>query len=317
MMKPILVSGIQPSGSLHIGNYLGALKNFVDLQNSEKYDCFFFIADLHALTEYKSKKELEENMRELMASFLAAGISPKKSTLFVQSKIPAHANLAWIFNTITSIGELERMTQYKDKTSRGIPTTTGLFDYPVLMAADILIYKAGVVPVGDDQDQHLEFTRTLARSFNNKFGNTFPESKVVHTKTPRVMSLDDPTKKMSKSVPGGCLFLNDAPAVIQKKIARAVTDSETAIAYDPDSRPGISNLILIYAEIVETPPAKIVKKYEGKGYAEFKKDLAKLLIKKLEPFRVGRSDLPGRSDLEAVFARGRIRASKIAEKNLA
>ena len=316
-MKPILVSGIQPSRSLHIRNYFGALKNFVELQNSGKYECFFFIADLHALTEYKSKKELEENTRELMASFLAAGLSAKKSTLLVQSQIPSHANLAWIFNTITSMGELERMTQYKDKTSRGIPTTAGLFDYPVLMAADILIYKAGVVPVGDDQDQHLEFTRTLARSFNNKFGNTFSEPKVVHTKTPRVMSLDDPTKKMSKSVPGGCLFLNDAPAVIQKKIARAVTDSETAIAYDPDSRPGISNLILIYAEIVETPPAKIVKKYEGKGYAEFKKDLAKLLIKKLEPFRVERSDLLRRSDLDAVFARGSIRASKIAEKTLA
>jgi len=325
MMKPILVSGIQPSGSLHIGNYLGALKNFVELQNSEKYDCFFFIADLHALTEYKSKKELEENMRELMASFLAAGISPKKSTLFVQSKIPAHANLAWIFNTITPMGELERMTQYKDKSSRGIPTTAGLFDYPVLMAADILIYKAVVVPVGDDQDQHIELTRTLARSFNSKFGKTFLEPKVVHTKTPRVMSLDNPTQKMSKSSPNGCLFLTDTPDIIRKKIARAVTDSEKTIAYAPDTRPGISNLIQIFSELAcpvakfygtEASPSEIVKKYQAKNYAEFKRDLAELIIKKLEPFRVERSDLRRRSDLDAVFARGAKTASKIAEKTL-
>ncbi|MDP3725537.1 MAG: tryptophan--tRNA ligase, partial [Nanoarchaeota archaeon] len=275
-MKPILVSGIQPSGSLHIGNYLGALKNFVDLQNSEKYECFFFIADLHALTEFKSKKELEENTRELMISYLAAGLDPKKSTLFLQSQAPAHANLAWILNTITPMGELERMTQYKDKTSRGIPTTAGLFDYPVLMAADILIYKTAVVPVGDDQDQHVELTRTLARSFNNKFGNTFPEPKVVHTKTPRIMDLNMPGAKMSKSSPKGCLFLNDSPETIREKIQRATTDSHVSVEYyeNDTQRIGMSNLVKIFAEFIEASPEKIVKKYQGKGYAEFKRDLA-------------------------------------------
>ena len=298
---------------------MGALKNFVELQNSGKYDCFFVIVDLHSLTEYKSKKELEKNTEELMASFLAAGLSPKKSTLLVQSQIPAHANLAWILNTITPMGELERMTQYKDKVSRGIPTTAGLFDYPVLMAADILIYKSAIVPVGDDQDQHLELTRTLARSFNGKFGKTFLEPKVVHTKTPRVMSLDDPTKKMSKSSPAGCLFLTDTPDIIRKKISRAVTDSETTIAYAPDSRPGISNLITIYAEFIEATPNDVVKKYQNKGYAEFKKDLAELIIKKLEPFQKNMKKLsPERSRrVTEIFKKGSVIANKIAEKTLA
>lgn len=313
MKKQVLVSGIQPSGSLHIGNYLGALKNFVELQNSGRYDCFFFIADLHSLTEGPSPKDQKKSTEELVANFLAAGLDPKKSTLFLQSRIPEHAELGWIFNTITPMGELERMTQYKDKVSRGISANAGLFDYPVLMAADILIYKASIVPVGDDQDQHLELTRQVARNFNKKFGKTFTEPKAVHTKAPRIMSLDNPTQKMSKSSPKGCLFLTDSPEAIKEKIARAVTDSEKTIAYAPETRPGVSNLITIYAEFAKTTPAEIMSKYKNKGYADFKADLAKLIAEKLSSFREKRVS---RAQAEKIFTSGTIKARKIAEKTL-
>lgn len=313
MPKPTLVSGVQPSGSLHIGNYLGALKNFVDLQNAGKYDCFFFIADLHSLTEGPSPKDQKKSTGELMINFLAAGLDPKKSTLFLQSRIPEHTELGWIFNTIIPMGELERMTQYKDKVSRGISANAGLFDYPVLMAADILIYKASIVPVGDDQDQHLELTRTVARNFNKKFGKTFAEPKAVHTKAPRIMSLDNPTQKMSKSSPKGCLFLTDSPEVMKEKIARAVTDSEKTIAYAPETRPGVSNLITIYAEFAKTTPAEIVSKYNSKGYADFKADLAKLIAEKLSRFREKRV---GGAQAEKIFSSGTAKAQKIAQKTL-
>ncbi|MDP2704659.1 MAG: tryptophan--tRNA ligase [bacterium] len=321
MTKPILVSGIQPSGTLHIGNYLGALKNFVELQNSGKYDCFFFIADLHSLTEGPSPKDQEKSVGELMVNFLAAGLDPKKSTLFLQSRIPEHTELGWIFNTITPMGELERMTQYKDKVSRGISANAGLFDYPVLMAADILIYKASIVPVGDDQDQHLELTRTVARNFNKKFGQTFAEPKAVHTKAPRIMSLDNPEQKMSKSSPKGCLFLTDSPEAIREKIARAVTDSETTIAYAPETRPGVSNLVTIFSEFAcpepgrraETTPNDIVKKYKGKGYADFKTALAKLTAEKLSMFREKRVS---KVQAEKIFISGTMKARKIAEVTL-
>lgn len=313
MKKQVLVSGIQPSGSLHIGNYLGALKNFVELQNSGRYDCFFFIADLHSLTEGPSPKDQKKSTEELVVNFLAAGLDPKKSTFFFQSRIPEHTELGWIFNTITPMGELERMTQYKDKVSRGISANAGLFDYPVLMAADILIYKASIVPVGDDQDQHLELSRTVARNFNKKFGKTFHEPKAVHTKAPRIMSLDNPTQKMSKSSPKGCLFLIDSPEAIREKIARAVTDSEKTIAYAPETRPGISNLIQIFSELVEEKPQEIVKKYNGKGYADFKADLAKLIAEKLSLFREKRVS---RAQAEKIFASGTAKARKIAQKTL-
>lgn len=312
-MKPILVSGIQPSGSLHIGNYLGALKNFVELQNSGTYDCFFFVANLHSLTEGPSPKEQKKSTEELMVNFLAAGLDAKKSTLFLQSSIPEHTELGWIFNTITPMGELERMTQYKDKVARGISANAGLFDYPVLMAADILIYKASIVPVGDDQDQHLELTRTVARNFNKKFGQTFAEPKAVHTKAPRIMSLDNPMQKMSKSSPKGCLFLTDSPATITAKIKRATTDSESTIGYDTKNRPGISNLVTIFAELVEAPPTEIVKKYRGKGYADFKTDLAKLITEKLSRFREKQIS---KAAAEKIFTSGTTKARKIAEITL-
>ncbi|MDP3947578.1 MAG: tryptophan--tRNA ligase [bacterium] len=247
MSKPVLISGIQPTGSLHIGNYLGALKHFVELQNSGTYECYFFIADYHSLTEAFTKEEKERQVLDLTATFLAAGLDPKRSTLFIQSHVPASTELAWILSTLTPLGELRRMTQFKEKGGEQEQANVGLFTYPVLMAADILLYDAKVVPVGEDQLQHLELARTLARKFNAKFGETFVEPKALMTSVPRLMGLKNPEKKMSKSDPTGCLFLDDAPEAIRKKVMGAVTDSGGAVAYDPKQRPGISNLVLIYA----------------------------------------------------------------------
>jgi tryptophanyl-tRNA synthetase len=289
MPKPILISGIQPTGRLHLGNYLGALKNFVELQNSGKYECYFFIADLHALTENPKTKDLSVNIINLAADFLAAGLNPKKSTIFIQSQVPACTELAWIFNTIIPIGELERMTQYKEKksliASHKSFVNIGLLTYPLLMAADILLYDAEFVPVGEDQLQHLEITRTLARKFNSRYGKTFVEPQALLTKTPRLMSLNDPIKKMSKSQSEGCLFLDDSPKEIETKIKRAVTDSGSEIKYNAQNKPGISNLLSIYEALSDLPIKKLEDKYRGKGYGEFKSELAKIVIDSLKPFR--------------------------------
>jgi tryptophanyl-tRNA synthetase len=313
MPKPILISGIQPTGKLHLGNYLGALKNFVELQNSNKYHCHFFIADLHSLTEDFNPKEKSKQILELAADFLAAGLNPKKSTIFIQSQIPAHSELAWVLNTITPFGELGRMTQFKEKSEeQKTNVNVGLFTYPILMAADVLLYDAEFVPVGHDQLQHLEFTRTIARKFNNKFGKTFIEPKALLTKTPRIMSLDNPDKKMSKSQPNGCLFLNDSPKTIQEKLARAVTDSGKEIKYDPKEKPAISNLLMIYSALSEEPVKSLEQKYKGKGYAEFKKDLAKVISDFLKPFQ--KSQLKTKSSkLKAVIEAGTQKAEKQAQ----
>ena len=392
-MKPILVSGIQPTGKLHLGNYLGALKNFVELQNSGTYDCFFFIADLHSLTENYTPKEKKEQISDLFLTYLAAGLDPKKSVLFQQSAIAEHSELSWIFNTITPIGELETMTQFKDKAhlkideieelikhirnasalyaehnnflgelNKRIEKETeseriesfklyekktnefktkeeyltentenvlerigetieqrrsvicGLLTYPVLMAADILIYNASVVPVGNDQLQHLELTRTLARKFNSKFGKTFFEPKPLLTSVPRLMSLDDPEKKMSKSRPEGCLFIDDEPNVIRKKIQRAVTDSESTIEYSPEKRPGISNLVLIYSAIANKTPKEIVSLYKGKGYADFKRDLGDKLVETFGPFQEKKKELK-KKNIEAILEEGNKEAKKHASKS--
>ncbi|MEK7086816.1 MAG: tryptophan--tRNA ligase, partial [Patescibacteria group bacterium] len=233
MQKPILISGIQPTGKLHLGNYLGVLKNFVELQNSGKYECYFFIADLHSLTENFDPAEKPKQILDLATDYLAAGLDPKKSIIFIQSQIPTHSELTWILNAITPMGELNRMTQFKEKSEIAPKNVNvGLFDYPVLMAADVLLYDTQFVPVGDDQLQHLELTRTLARKFNGKFGKTFIEPKALLTETPRLMSLDEPKKKMSKSRPTGCLFIDDSPSTIRAKIKTAVTDSGKEIKYD-------------------------------------------------------------------------------------
>ena len=292
MNKPILVSGVQPTGKLHIGNYLGALRNFVDLQNSNKYDCFFFVADLHSLTEDYDPNNKPAQIYDLIVSFLANGIDENKSTIFVQSQVPPHSELTWILNTVTPFGELSRMTQFKDKSQRQQKNiNVGLFDYPVLMAADILLYDAEVVPVGEDQLQHLEFTRTIARKFNSRFGKTFIEPKPLLTKIPRLMSLSDPTKKMSKSDERGCLFLDDSKEEIEEKIKRAVTDSGKEIIFDEKNKPAISNLILIYAGFSGLTIKEIEEKFKGKSYKEFKADLVEILVKNLSEFQKKKSNI--------------------------
>ncbi|RJQ27766.1 tryptophan--tRNA ligase [Candidatus Parcubacteria bacterium] len=313
-MKPVLVSGIQPTGKLHLGNYLGALKNFVELQNSGEYDCLFFIADLHSLTETYTPKEKKEQISDLFLTYLAVGLDQKKSVLFQQSAIAEHTELSWILNTITPFGELRRMTQFKDKSeNESENTNVGLFDYPVLMAADILLYNASVVPVGDDQLQHLELTRTLARKFNSKFGKIFFEPKPLLTSVPRLMSLDDPEKKMSKSRPEGCLFIDDEPNIIRKKIQRAVTDSESTIEYNPKKRPGISNLVLIYSAITDMTPKEIVLMYNGKGYADFKKDLGNKLVELFTPFQEKKKELK-KLDIKKILDEGNMQAKNRAQK---
>jgi tryptophanyl-tRNA synthetase len=324
---PTLISGIQPTGRLHLGNYLGALKNFVDLQNSGKYQCYFFAADLHALTENPEAKDLSKNILSLAADFLAVGLDPKKSTIFLQSQVPPTAELAWILTAIASMGELSRMTQYKDKTSNTEHPTSnnvGLFFYPILMAADILLYDAQIVPVGEDQLQHLELARALVRKFNKKFGKTFVEPRPLLTKTPRLMSLDDPSKKMSKSRPAGCLFIDDDPKTIEVKIRAAVTDSGTEIKYDPEKKPAISNLMMIYSALTdrsernEESLRKIEKKFTDKGYADFKKSLAEVVSDFFAPFRKKKAALLKKpADIKKVLQRGSVQAQKIAEKKLA
>lgn len=311
MKKPILISGIQPTGKLHLGNYLGALKNFVELQNSGKYNCYFFIADLHSLTKDFNPKE---KILEVTTDYLTAGLDPKKSTIFVQSQISAHSELAWILNTITPMGEMERMTQFKEKAENQKENINlGLFTYPVLMAADILLYDAEFVPVGKDQLQHLELTRTLARKFNKKFGKTFIEPKPLLTEASRIMSLNDPTKKMSKSQPAGCVFLNDSPKTIREKLARAVTDSGREIKYDLKNKPAISNLLTIYSALSNKPIKTIEEKYIGKGYADFKKDLAKLITESLKPFQKTKSQSV---KIKSILETGSQKAQKQAQVKL-
>lgn len=317
-MKPVLVSGIKPEGHAHLGNYLGSLKNFVDLANSGKYNCYFFLADLHSLTEEFEPKKKSAQILELTAEYLAAGIDPAQSTIFLQSHIPAHSELMWFLTAITPEGELRRMTQYKDKVViKQTEANAGLLMYPVLMAADILLYDAAVVPVGDDQLQHLELARTLARKFNTRFGKIFVEPKALLTKTPRVMSLKDPSKKMSKSQPEGCLFLDDSPEEIGAKVARAVTDSGLEVTYDPQKKPGLSNLLEIYAALSHMEPATVAKEFSGENYSALKKRLAELVADHFAEFRARKKALLAKpSALAKILEDGSARASKTAEKKM-
>jgi tryptophanyl-tRNA synthetase len=318
MEKPVLISGVQPTGKLHIGNYLGALKNFVELQNSGKYNCYFFIADLHSLTEDFNPKEKPQQILELTADYLAAGLDAKKSTIFVQSRISAHSELMWILNTITPMGELGRMTQFKEKSgTQRQNVNVGLFDYPILMAADILLYKTEVVPVGEDQLQHLEFTRAIARKFNAKFGKVFIEPKPLLTEVPRLMSLEDPQKKMSKSWPAGCLFLDDSPEAMRQKIKSAVTDSGKDIKYDKKNKPAISNLMLIYRVLSNKSLKDIERKYKGKGYADFKEDLAEITIAYFKPFQKEKKELEkDEKKIKGILEAGAKKARPTAESTL-
>lgn len=335
MAKPILISGIQPTGKLHIGNYLGALKNFVVLQNSGKYECYFFIADMHALTENPNAKDLNVNIANLSADFLAIGLNPKKSTIFIQSRIQPLLELQWILSTITPTSELMRMTAFKEKilqplkpserkkiTKEGLDkiiekSNFGLAEYPILMASDILLYDAEFAPVGADQLQHLELTRTLARKFNKKFGQTFKEPRALITSAPRVMSLNEPRKKMSKSIPAGCLFIDDEPQTIREKIKRAVTDSGSEIKYDKNDKPAISNLLSIYAALSDEPIQRIENKFAGKNYVYFKNNLAELINQHFSEFRASKKILLKKSAaLKKVFDEGIKKARFRAEKKI-
>ena len=314
-MRPVLISGIQPSGQLHIGNYLGALKNFVELQNSGKYECYFFIADFHSLTEEFDPKEKQKQILNLAKFYLAAGLAPEKSTIFVQSVVPQVTELFWILNILAPFGETSRMTQFKEKGAGKDSVNVGLFTYPLLMAADILLYNAEFVPVGEDQVQHLELARTLVRKFNSQFGETFKEPKSLLAKTPRIMSLQDPTKKMSKSDPKGCLFLNDSEVEIKEKIKTAVTDSGREIKYDIENKPAISNLLEIYSSFSNKDLSEIEKEFQNKTYSKLKEVLSELLSDSLKTIRNNYQKLEEDKVWE-ILDNGALKASQIASKKI-
>lgn len=322
MAKPRLFSGMQPtSDSLHIGNYIGALLQWRNLQDT--HDAIFCIVDLHAITVAQDPALLRENTRRTAAQYLAAGIDPTRSLLFVQSQVPAHAQLAWVLNTITGFGEASRMTQFKDKTVRhgAESTSVGLFTYPVLQAADILLYNAETVPVGEDQRQHIELTRDLAARFNGRFGDTFvlPEPSILK-ETAKVFDLQEPTAKMSKSAasPAGIVWLLDDPAMSAKKIRSAVTDTNRDIRFDPVGKPGVSNLLSILSVLSDRPIATLEEEYAGRGYGDLKKDLAEVVVTVFGPIRQRTLELlADPAELDRVLAQSAERATAIAERTLA
>ncbi len=310
-----IVSAIQPTGQIHIGNYLGAIKQWISLQ--EKNECIFFIADLHSLTTLYEPKDLQNKITEKIVAYIAAGLDPEKSIIFVQSQVKEHTELCWLLNTVCPVGELERMTQFKEKSKKFKDNVNaGLFDYPVLMAADILLYKAQAVPVGKDQEQHVELTRSIAKKFNQKFGETFLEPKSMLPKMgAKIMSLTDPKKKMSKSDdPKSYISLFDSPENIQKKIMSAKTDSGKDIIYNATKKPGISNLLTIYGLLSDLPTQEIEKQFKKKNYVDFKKSLAKVIINYLEPFRRKQKELLSRDVyLKEILNKGNKRAESIAQ----
>ncbi|AEH48931.1 tryptophan--tRNA ligase [Parageobacillus thermoglucosidasius] len=310
-------SGIQPSGVITLGNYIGAMRQFVELQN--EYNCYFCIVDQHAITVPQDPQELQKNIRSLAALYLAVGIDPNKATLFIQSEVPAHAQAGWMLQCLSYIGELERMTQFKDKSAGKEAVSAGLLTYPPLMAADILLYKTDIVPVGEDQKQHIELTRDLAERFNKRYGEIFtiPEPRIPKIGA-RIMSLADPTKKMSKSDPNKKSFitlLDDAKAV-EKKIKSAVTDSEGVIRYDKENKPGISNLLNIYSILANKTIEELEQEYAGKGYGVFKADLAQVIIDTLTPIQEKYYHLLESSTLDEVLDKGAEKANKVATEML-
>lgn len=316
MTKKVL-SGIQPSGSLTLGNYIGAIKNFVKLQ--KEYECYFMVVDLHAITVAQDPAALRENSESVAALYLAAGIDPSIAHVYMQSHVPQHAELGWILTTLTAMGELERMTQFKDKSAGKESVGAGLFVYPSLMAADILVYNADLVPVGEDQKQHLELTRDLAGRFNHRFGEffTIPEPYIPEVGA-RIMSLDDGTKKMSKSDPnpGSRINLLDPPDVIRKKISRATTDSGREVVFDQAGKPEISNLMSIYAECSGMSLQQIADKYEGQMYGGFKKELAEVVVALLEPIQQRYQDIRSSGMLSDILAQGAENARMNAARTL-
>ena len=316
-MKKML-SGIKPSGRLTLGNYIGAIRKFVEYQ--DEYELYVFIANLHAITVAQDKAELKKNTKDLIALYLACGLDPKKVTIFLQSDVHEHAELGWILTCNSYMGELQRMTQYKDKTAKGeTGITAGLFTYPSLMAADILLYDADYVPVGIDQKQHVELTRNLAERFNNRYGETFviPEP-VVAKVGAKMYSLQNPTKKMSKSEenPKGTIDLLDEPSLARKKVMSAVTDSLGIIQYDPENQPGISNLLTILSSLNGESIESIVNRYEGKGYGEFKKEVGQQVFDFLADLQKRYNEIIASGMAEQVIKEGNEKASFIARKKL-
>ena len=313
-----LFSGIQPSGIPTIGNYIGALKQFADVQND--YDCYFCIVDQHAITVPQDKIQLRKQIRQLAAIYLASGINPEKATLFIQSEVPAHVQAGWMLTTISSVGELERMTQYKDKAQKrtdGIPA--GLLTYPPLMAADIVIYNTNIVPVGEDQKQHMELTRNLVERFNSRYNDILVKPEIRMPKVGgRVMSLQDPTKKMSKSDDNQKNFISllDEPNVAAKKIKSAVTDSDGIIKFDRDNKPGISNLLTIYSSLTNESIKDLEAKYENEGYGKFKTDLSEIVKDFLINFQEKYNEFYNSDKLDDILDHGRDKAQKASFKTL-
>ncbi len=316
-MKKRLFSGVQPSGIIHIGNWLGAIKNWVELQ--EKYDSIFSIVDYHSLTVFQKPDELRKNILNLASLYIAAGINPEKCIIFKQSDVPEHTELTWILSTVTPLGELKRMTQYKEKTRRyKEKINAGLLNYPILMASDILLYNTDVVPVGEDQVQHIEFTRDLAKKFNKRYGETFKIPEALLTKIARVMSLQNPNEKMSKTATSDLSYisLTDSPELIQKKIQKAVTDSGNKITFC-EKRAAISNLLRIYQGLTEKSEKETIKKFKGKGYADFKKELAKTIIEKLSPIQKKYNELVKKpAEIYKILDGGAKKAREIANAKM-
>ncbi len=319
--KPVIFSGMQPSSdSLHLGNYIGALSQWVQMQ--EDYDAFFCVVNLHAITVPQNPAELLERTRSTAAQYIAAGIDPAKSTLFIQSQVPAHAELAWVLNTLTGFGEASRMTQFKDKSQKqgAESSSVGLFTYPMLMAADILLYQTNSVPVGEDQRQHVELTRDLALRFNSRFGETLtvPEATIMK-ESAKIYDLQDPTSKMSKSAEteAGLLKILDDPAVTAKKIMRAVTDDDGEIRFDPKAKPGVSNLLAIYSVLSGDPIDAVASTFEGKGYGDLKKSLAEVVTETFEPIRNRTNELlRDPAELDRLLGAAADRANEVANRTL-
>jgi len=319
--RPRVLSGIQPTAdSFHFGNYLGALRQWVDLQ--EDHQPFFFIADLHAITVEQDPKLLRERCLVAAAQLLAMGVDPARSAIFIQSQIPAHAQLGWVLQCLTGFGEARRMTQFKDKSAKGGEgaASVGLFTYPVLQAADILLYRPHYVPVGEDQRQHLELTRDLAQRFNSRYKKTFrlPEPYILKA-TAKILDLQDPSSKMSKSAssPGGIIEMLDNPSASAKKIRSAVTDSGSEIRFDAEEKPGVSNLLTIYSALASRSIQSLEEQYAGRGYGDLKKDLAELVVDFVTPFRDKTLELlDDQAFLTAVLKKGAQQANEVAEATL-
>ena len=317
--KKVMLSGIQPSGDLHLGNYLGAIRNWG--KRAEEFDCYYFMADLHTITVRQNPADLRRRTLEQLAQYIACGLDPEKNTLFIQSHVPQHAQLGWVLNCYTMFGELSRMTQFKDKSAKNADNINGgLFTYPALMAADILLYQPDYVPVGEDQKQHVELTRNVAQRFNHIYGDVFklPEPYIPKAGA-RVMSLSDPTSKMSKSAPDGCVFLMEKPEDIQRKFKRALTDCDTerCVRYDRENKPGVANLMQIYSAVTGKSYEEIEREFDGQGYGAFKPAVGEAVIECLRPIREEASRiLADKAYLEGVYRAGAEKASYVANKTL-